>query len=117
MLFPRKQTDGYKASSDGFSGQRGPVLTAYVELRTANTIDWARFDVQSKLLMRAITMFDGGLDLLRQPFAHGDPDFIPVVRMIFPDFNIQHSRLPKGPLIDNAIYHLVSRLLAGFLRQ
>jgi hypothetical protein len=32
-------------------------------------------------------MFDGGRHLLRQPFAHSDPDFIPLVRMIFPDFN------------------------------
>jgi hypothetical protein len=62
-------------------------------------------------------MFDGGWDLLREAATHGDPDFIPLVRMIFPDFNIQHSRLPKGTLIDDAIYHLISRLLAGFPRQ
>src|SRR6266481_6019168 len=55
--------------------------------------------------------------LLCQPFAHGDSDFIPLIRMIFPDLNIQHSRLPKGPLVNDAIYHLISRLLAGFPPQ
>ena len=78
-----------------------------MELPTAITIDRAGFDVQLKLLMRAITMFDGALDLFRQAITHGDPNFIPLVRML-PDFNIQHSRLPKGTLIDDAIYQLIS---------
>src|SRR6266481_83204 len=118
MLFPSKTNLRLQSLVGWIFGSAGTSVDGPTwNFLTVITIDRAGFDVQLKLLMRAITMFYGALDLFRQAFTRGDPNFIPLVRMIFPDFNIQHSRLPKGTLIDDAIYQVISRLLAGFPRQ